>query len=101
IQACLGADDLFGRYGGEEFLLVTSDTTAEDAMALAERVRAEVGAELATLLPDLRELTTLSVGVAVFEPDGHDIRPEQLIEIADAALYQAKRQGRNRVRCAA
>ncbi len=94
LQEATRAIDHVARYGGEEFLVVLPDTDIEGAGEAAERVRkllaerpVEVGERVAAL--------TLSVGVAEFPTDGDS--PEALIVSADAALYQAKRRGRDRV----
>ena len=84
--------DLAARFGGEE-LVVLVQGGARDAYALAERVRHAVG-ELAVTVPDGLAGTTVSAGIASFpaEPDA-----VHLLEAADAALYDAKRNGRDRV----
>lgn len=89
--------DLPGRWGGEEFVLLLPGTDAEGAVQLAERVR--VAVERRTILaPDARPLSvTASFGVAAF-PDASDAR--ELVAAADAALYEAKRAGKNRVETA-
>jgi diguanylate cyclase (GGDEF)-like protein len=87
--------DYCGRYGGEEFVIVASDVSPERAYRLAERHRAAIAA----LSPeDLAYATqvTVSIGVAIFAPDGGETS-EDLLERADAALYTAKSTGRNRV----
>ena len=77
--------DTFGRFGGEEFLMVLPGTEREGALAVAERVRAatEAGGQV-----------TISIGVATYQR-GEDIKG--LLHRADEALYQAKAAGRNRV----
>lgn len=82
--------DCVARYGGEEFLVVLLETTITTAATVAERIRARVAAEL---LQGGR--TTVSIGVA--ECPAHGDTPEDLIASADAAMYQAKNGGRNRV----
>lgn len=84
------ADELF-RYGGEEFALFCPETPP-GAMALAERIRAAVAA---TRHPALGRSVTISVGLATFPADAKDLR--ELLMRADAALYEAKALGRNRV----
>jgi diguanylate cyclase (GGDEF)-like protein len=88
--------DFAARYGGEELALLCPETTVEEAQALGERIRGLI--EEATFrLPEGREThITVSVGVAtLFTGTAHD--PATLVEEADAALYCAKRAGRNRV----
>ena len=85
--------DRFGRYGGEEFLLVLPDTPDDVAMRLLDRLR-EIIASLdwSAFSPGMR--VTISAGVATLRPDE---TPDTLLARADSALYQAKAQGRNRI----
>jgi diguanylate cyclase (GGDEF)-like protein len=87
--------DVAGRWGGEEFLLVLPGTDAAGGWRLAERVRKLVeGRALAT--PEGRPLgVTVSFGLATYGEDG--TTAEALLAAADAALYEAKRAGKNRV----
>lgn len=85
--------DAFGRYGGEEFMLILGATAPAAAQAALERMRSNVGArDWTEFAPDLR--LTVSAGVAGFRP-GETI--SQLLSRADAALYESKRAGRDRV----
>jgi diguanylate cyclase (GGDEF)-like protein len=93
IVAAARDTDLAGRYGGEEFaLLLYRERSA--AIALAERLRAEVAAEPLTL-DGRRVAVTISAGLARLRPD--DTGAEALLARADARLYEAKRAGRDRV----
>ena len=86
--------DLIGRYGGEEFVILLPETHLESARGVAERLRQLVADEaISTDAGPLR--VTVSIGVA--EASDHDTLGT-LIERADAALYEAKRAGRNCVR---
>jgi diguanylate cyclase (GGDEF)-like protein len=87
--------DFAGRNGGEEFAVLLPDTKIASAMGVAERVRAAI-AEVT--LPGTDVPVTVSVGVAGY-PD-HASTPGRLERLADAALYVAKQQGRNRVELA-
>ncbi len=90
-RATRGSDMAF-RYGGEEFLLLLPEMNLAGALAVAERVRLAAAEKRADGMPPV----TLSGGVAIFHPgDGRD--PEPLLRRADAALYLAKRAGRDRV----
>nr|WP_294514119.1 PleD family two-component system response regulator [uncultured Rhodopila sp.] len=90
--------DSVARYGGEEFIVVMPGTGPEEAIAAAERLRAAVEAIEFLPVPGTRSPLTVSVGVA-FTPADAGL-PEILLNAADAALYQAKRNGRNRVEIA-
>jgi diguanylate cyclase (GGDEF)-like protein len=95
VQKRSRADDILCRYGGEEFLLVLWDCSLNDLVRRAEELRD--GAKQLHLEHEGRALgrITLSVGVALF-PD-HGKTPEDLFQAADAALYLAKKEGRDRV----
>ena len=86
--------DHVARYGGEEFLVMLPDTDIDGAVKAAERIRERV-AERTVAVGKKSVTVTLSVGAAEFPSDGDS--PESLIVSADAALYQAKRRGRDRV----
>ena len=91
--------DLVSRLGGEEFVVVMPDTPDTFAMMVAERLR-EVVENTPMTLDDGRELkVTISIGCAMRLKDSDD-SGDQLIARADAALYQAKNLGRNRVELA-
>ena len=92
-------EDLVGRYGGEEFAILLTDTTLEKATHVAERVRstlAETPCLWETEEDNLLAIPiTASIGVSVYR--NHGITREALIEAADRAMYHAKHTGRNRV----
>ncbi len=86
--------DSLGRIGGEEFLAVLPETDSAEARSAAERLRAAIAAEL--IRADSATVSiTASVGVATCDPAAPALRPEQLIQAADAALYRAKQAGRD------
>jgi diguanylate cyclase (GGDEF)-like protein len=91
--------DVVARYGGEEFAVVLIATEREGAVQVAESMRKAVeDLELPHPESAIAEHVTISVGVATAHPSqGSD--PSQLVRKADAALYQAKQAGRNRVHC--
>nr|WP_198045985.1 diguanylate cyclase [Novosphingobium aquimarinum] len=87
--------DAIGRIGGEEFLLVLDDIAIDEAEAIAERIRERIHA-MTREHPELPEVT-VSIGLAVHRAS---MQPGDLFRIADAALYAAKREGRNMMRVA-
>jgi diguanylate cyclase (GGDEF)-like protein len=89
------AEDFVCRFGGEEFVVILPTANMEAACARAERLRLKM-TEL-TVLHQGRSMgmLTISIGVAVF-PE-HGVSPKELMAAADAALYEAKRGGRNQV----
>jgi len=89
ISAHVRSDDILGRYGGDEFVVVMPGADAATAAHVAERVRAGIAKN--------GYMTTVSVGVATFD-GGREQKPGDLLHAADLNLYQAKRDGRNRVR---
>lgn len=85
--------DYFGRYGGEEFMLIMSDTTLAGALVKAERLRADIeSARFHDIDPKL--IQTVSIGITEYRR-GESIDQIQLR--ADKAMYKAKAKGRNRV----
>ena len=95
VQQGLRASDVFGRYGGEEFVQILRNTTQAGAVADAERLRERVSALDIPGLPSIGPLT-VSIGVAQYEPGEAIIRT---FARADEAMYRAKALGRNRVEC--
>ena len=90
--------DTVARYGGEEFVMILPETTEVGAVYVAGRLRKSVeSAKFFAGSPQAIQHLTISVGIAVFDTDAQFKR--DLIEFADAALYSAKRTGRNRVVC--
>jgi len=92
----LRATDLAGRIGGEEFAVLLPDTDLENAVKVAEMLRENIAAmrleEEGQTVP-----ITVSVGVAIASGDGADVNADVLYARADAALYESKRTGRNKV----
>ncbi len=96
IQRHVRETDVSGRYGGEEFAILLSDTTSDNAMVFAERLRKEVQ-ESIVKYNDIDIHYTISLGLAEINPsiENH----EAWIECADAALYRSKENGRNQITC--
>jgi diguanylate cyclase (GGDEF)-like protein len=85
--------DRFGRYGGEEFLLVLPDTPDDEAVRTLDRLRAIIAdLDWSAFSPGMQ--VTISAGVATLKPDE---TPETFLARADSALYIAKARGRNRI----
>jgi diguanylate cyclase (GGDEF)-like protein len=91
IRSQLRETDVAARWGGDEFAILAPDTSEASALALAERIRVRVPGQ-GTQWP-----ATVSVGVAAAEHEGIIVDPAMLMHLADTAMYQAKRSGRNRV----
>jgi diguanylate cyclase (GGDEF)-like protein len=88
--------DLAARYGGEEFIVVMSNTSASDARRVGEKTRAAVEASVVPVDSGAQAVTlTVSVGGAAYPDD--TTTAQELLATADAALYDAKHGGRNRV----
>lgn len=91
-------EGLVARYGGEEFAVVLPATNLSEALAVAERLRQCVARQnIEHIDSPVSRQVTLSIGVASLKAGGRDASVAGLIACADAALYQAKSQGRNRV----
>src|ERR1043165_2454230 len=100
IKKSLRAGDVGARFGGEEFAAFLLDADYTQGLIAAERVRSEIEKhEFPVVRRGTGELRThritISIGVAAYPDDGKD--PIQLVEMADSALYRAKRNGRNQV----
>ncbi len=100
VRGCLREEDVLGRWGGEEFLILLPGTDARRARRIGERVRAAVAARpLLERGPILSSISvTCSIGTVACPP--HPPLRDTLIAAADAALYAAKRGGRNQVQAA-
>jgi len=99
-QAVLRCTDLFGRYGGDEFVAILPETDLPTAASIAERLRVAVGEPVpgAAPLPCGLCGVTVSIGVAAVASGCESV--DELIAQADQALYDAKHDGRNRTRVA-
>lgn len=86
IRSCIRETDTVARYGGEEFVVMAEDSTGDQALMLAERIRERI--EHSTPI-------TASVGVSIFPVDGETVN--ELIRVADEAMYSAKHKGKNQV----
>jgi diguanylate cyclase (GGDEF)-like protein len=84
--------DIVARYGGEEFAVLLPETGADDARSVAEELRRQVAAKVVS------PSATLSIGLASNEGDAAGRDLDSVVQAADAAMYEAKGGGRNRVR---
>ncbi len=89
--------DIASRYGGEEFTLMLPNTSKEDALAVAERIRSEI--EKTDFCYEGQHMkVTISIGCSLYDSKENPVSsPKELVEQADKALYVSKRNGRNRV----
>jgi diguanylate cyclase (GGDEF)-like protein len=95
LRGAMRTYDSLGRYGGDEFLAVVPGCDPEGVARFAESFRARIDRK-AIETPEGMIPVTLSLGVVALE-NLHDVKPETLVRVADAALYRAKIEGRNRV----
>ncbi len=108
LKACVREADTVARFGGDEFVVLLCelgtqhDEATAQAAAVAEKIRTRLaepyGLQAAPSAPAIGHQCTASIGVAVFH--GRDESQDSVIDRADAAMYQAKEEGRNRVRFA-
>lgn len=108
LKACVREADTVARFGGDEFVVLLCELStqpgeaAEQAVAIAEKVRTRLAEpyvlQSAPSAPAIRHECTASIGVAVFR--GRDESQNAVIDRADAAMYRAKEEGRNRIQCA-
>jgi diguanylate cyclase (GGDEF)-like protein len=92
LAGAVRSDELVGRWGGEEFIVVLPFADLETARQAAERLRSVIGDRDASTTADVPIRVTLSLGCAIGNGE-----PDALVDAADAALYAAKDGGRNRV----
>ncbi len=88
--------DVLARYGGEEFGIILPETTVAQAMKVAEKLRVSIEEHTFNMGPE-RFSVTLSFGVAGLAPEQNTHEKNDLISFADQALFESKKQGRNRV----
>ncbi|MEY4265573.1 MAG: hypothetical protein RIS90_108 [Pseudomonadota bacterium] len=93
VRASLRVNDTLGRYGGDEFVVILPDTTEADALRVADRIRLALHTHPMQTRYRTRPLTA-SIGIA--SSPHHGLVLETLIAAADTAVYEAKRQGRDR-----
>lgn len=89
IKSELRNDDVCGRYGGEEFMILLPNTNKKEAFAVAERIRIKVAQSMSPFGKPI----TISIGLSTFPEDGE--KTTLLFKKADEAMYKAKQNGRN------
>jgi diguanylate cyclase len=94
LQDCVRNEDFVGRYGGEEFIVITSSYDPEHIAAMAERIRSRVESTVFNTEGGDVIHMTISIGTSLYLPG---MTVDKAIEITDEALYDAKRGGKNRV----
>jgi diguanylate cyclase (GGDEF)-like protein len=92
---CQRASDIVARYGGEEFAVILPNTDSEGAAQIAEQMRAAIE-QLKIPSHDKKKPVSVSVGIAITTPDKTS-SPNELVDLADKALYLAKKNGRNQI----
>lgn len=88
-------DDVLARFGGEEFVALLPETSIDDAMMIAGRLRQKIESTTVCISNTIKLNFTISIGVSQLDPDEVDLH--LLIKEADVALYRAKQNGRNQV----
>lgn len=94
--------DVFGRVGGEEFLIVLPNAEQSDGLDVAERLRSHIARQACITASDKPIFITVSIGVSIFDPRKEKVADASAVMqkyygLCDAAMYQAKQMGRNRV----
>lgn len=97
VQEIVRATDIFARYGGDEFVIIMPETDLSNAIAVAENLRARVET-LTTTVGDVAIKSTISIGLTKYTASSGHKTKEQIIDIADKALYLAKHGGKNSTR---
>jgi diguanylate cyclase (GGDEF)-like protein/putative nucleotidyltransferase with HDIG domain len=93
LATSLRASDLLGRYGGEEFMLILTETAIEEGAVLAEKLRVLVERERFAI--DGEQSLSVTISIGIVGGFGDQLRMEALVRDADAAMYSAKSLGRN------
>lgn len=95
IKQCIRDVDIFARYGGEEFAIILPSTPQKDALVIGERIRKKVERAVFHSIKNEKLSVTVSIGLSSYPENGksHD----ELVSLADQALYRAKGEGRNLV----
>lgn len=95
IRDCVRDVDIFARYGGEEFVVILPQTALAEAKHISERIRSQVESTIMDTGDKGRVKITVSIGVSSYPENGRS--EEELVTVADQALYKAKESGKNLV----
>ena len=99
-KICHRATDCCARFGGEEFIVLSPDTTIKQGQVMADKIQEAIAnLKIPHHESKVKSYLTVSIGVAVLTPRP-ELSVEDLIEAADKAMYQAKSAGRNQTICA-
>jgi diguanylate cyclase (GGDEF)-like protein len=95
--------DIFGRFGGEEFLIACPETDGKAALEVAERLREAIAKESFAIVKGQQVHLTVSIGISIFDPqkvhhDSLDLAMDLYINYSDKAMYSAKNAGRNQIK---
>lgn len=95
--------DVFGRFGGEEFLIACPETDAKATLEIAERLREAISKDYFAIVNGKEITLTVSIGISIFDPkqvhhDSLDLAMDLYIDYSDKAMYCAKNAGRNQVK---
>ncbi|OHB26364.1 MAG: hypothetical protein A2X84_07260 [Desulfuromonadaceae bacterium GWC2_58_13] len=96
VQDCMRTSDVVARYGGEEFAVILPMTDSGGCRVFAERLRRKVE-QMETNIDGSPVKITVSIGLATYEPGMAATDKSQMVDAADRALYQSKKNGRNRI----
>ena len=95
INETIRSSDIFGRFGGEEFIVLLPETSRDDAYMLGERIRQNTEMMTVKLNDGEKISITVSIGCSSFSEN--DVPADEILKTADKALYKAKNNGRNQV----
>lgn len=97
LQEMMRSSDVCGRYGGDEFLVILPQTTCLDAAAAAERLRKEIALYPFRAGSAEAQACHLTVSIGVYSTPFSNQNIEEIVDLTDAALYRAKKEGKNKV----
>lgn len=96
ISHCIRSVDFAARYGGDEFIIILTETTVDEAMKTAERIRSHV---ISIFCNTVNEAVKVTLSIGIIQSELEDTSLTALLSRVDSALYEAKRAGRNQAYC--